>query len=154
MTDVVKTKKSIETAKQRERAAALSKQAHALRVSGVSWWDIAEELKIPEVQAKRLVSDRINAVAELVDYHERREFMAMEMDRLDTLQQAVWGAAMTGSIPAVQAVLSIMDRRAKWLGFDNPVQAGTTTNNTIVVPGNSSEYIAVLQAVRQEIGAA
>ncbi len=154
MSDIVKTKRAVSAAKQRERAAALSKQAHALRIAGTSWWDIAEELRIPEIQARKLVSDRISAVAELVDYHERREFMAVEMDRLDTLQQAVWGAAMAGSIPAVQAVLSIMDRRAKWLGFDSPVQAGTTTNNTIVVPGNTSEYIAVLQAVRQEIGAA
>ena len=154
MSDVVKTKKAVTAAQERENKAKLARKAYSMRLAGVKWWDIAEELKISETAARKTVAERITEVADMVDYHEKREFLSLELDRLDALQAAVWDEAMEGKVTAVTAVLAIMDRRAKWLGFAEPAQQQTVTSNTIVIPGNSREYIAALQQVRAEIEAA
>lgn len=46
--------------------------------------------------------------------------LEMEVQRLDSLLQAVWGAALGGKLGAVDRVLSIMKRRAKLLALDAP----------------------------------
>jgi hypothetical protein len=154
MSDVVRTKKATSAAAAREQKAKQARKAYSMRMAGVKWWDIAEELKMSEGQAKKVVADRIAEVAAMVDYHEKREFLSLELDRLDALQAALWDDAMEGKVPAVQAVLAVMDRRAKWLGFAEPDQQQVLTANTIVIPGNTREYVAALQQVRKEIEAA
>lgn len=154
MTAVARTKKAVAAADDREKRAKIARKAHEMRVSGMSWWDIAEQIKMPEGQVKRLVSERIAEVSDTVDYYEKREFLQIELDRLDALQSAVWADAMDGKVPAIQAALAIMDRRAKWLGFAEPQVQTNVTSNTIIVPGNTKDYIAALQQVRNEIEAA
>lgn len=51
------------------------------------------------------------------------EVRDQELDRLDRLQRAVWPRALQGDLPAVGAVLRIMERRSKMLGLDAPIQA-------------------------------
>jgi len=46
---------------------------------------------------------------------------ALELERCDRLQAAVWPAATQGDVAAVAAVLRIMERRARYLGLDAPV---------------------------------
>lgn len=41
----------------------------------------------------------------------------MEVDRLDTLQQGLWGRAVEGDLAAVNAVLKIIDLRCRLLGL-------------------------------------
>lgn len=154
MNDIVKSKRAVSAAVAREKKSALAKKAYSMRLAGMKWWDIAEELKINETKIKVAVAERIAEVAELVDYHEKRTILNLELDRLDALQAAMWGEAMEGKVSAVQTVLAVMDRRAKWLGFAEPEKAQALTTNTIVIPGNSHDYIAALQRVRQEIEAA
>lgn len=50
------------------------------------------------------------------------ELRATELDRLDRLQAAVWGEAMTGNPKAIETALKILDRRAKYLGLDSPIK--------------------------------
>jgi hypothetical protein len=57
-----------------------------------------------------------------------------ELDRLDRMQQAVWGRALQGDLPAVGTVLRIMERRAKMLGLDAPVTANIQVEH---LDGNS-----------------
>jgi hypothetical protein len=154
MTAVARAKKAVAAADDREKKAKTARRAHEMRLSGMSWWDIAEALRMPEAQAKAAVSERIAAASEVVDYYEKREFLQIELDRLDALQSAVWADAMDGKVPAVQTALAIMDRRAKWLGFSEPQAQQSVTSNTIIVPGNTKDYIAALQQVRSEIEAA
>lgn len=45
-----------------------------------------------------------------------------ELDRLDRLQRAVWPRAMNGDLQAINSVLRIFDRRARYLGLDAPVK--------------------------------
>ena len=41
-----------------------------------------------------------------------------ELERLDALQQALWGQAMTGDPRAVQAVLRVIGQRCRLLGLE------------------------------------
>jgi hypothetical protein len=58
--------------------------------------------------------------AEAVDTHR-----ALELTRLDALQRAVWEQAESGDVRALEAVLKIMDRRAKLLGLDQVESEGS-----------------------------
>ena len=128
----------------------LAMRAYHLRASGTPWWDIAEELGVSEGQAARLVAEKIAAAARLVDEGAKRHLLALEIERLDRLQQSLWDRALGGDLRAVDAVLRIITTRAKILGLENAT-ASTVTNNTIVVAGNTDEYIAALQrATSQE----
>jgi orotate phosphoribosyltransferase-like protein len=126
-------------------------RAYELRASGTSWWDIAEELGISEGQAANLVAHKIAAAARLVDEGYKRTLLAMEIERLDRLQQTLWDRALGGELRAVDQILRIITTRAKILGLENAV-TNNVTNNTVVVAGNSEEYIAALQrATKKEI---
>ena len=149
-TELAKTKKALAEAEARERRNQMAIRAHQMRREGVPWWDIAEALGITEQAASLLVSERIAAAADLVDVGQRRTLLTMELDRLDQLQRAVWTDALGGDTRAVETCLKIIDKRAKLLGLEN-ANGQTVTNNTIVVPGNTVEYVAALRAVQTEI---
>lgn len=48
------------------------------------------------------------------------EYRNLELTRLDEMLKATWGAAQRGVPQAVDRVLKIMERRAKYLGLDAP----------------------------------
>lgn len=50
------------------------------------------------------------------------ELRRLEGARLDRLQAAVWPKALSGDPAAVRAVVRLMERRARLLGLDAPVQ--------------------------------
>lgn len=133
-----------------EKRASLALQAYQLRLSGVSWWDIAAELGLSEHAVTTLVAERIKMAAALVDEGSKRQMLVIEMERLDKLQQAAWPKAMGGDSRSIQVILKIIETRAKLLGLD---QTHTTniTSNTIVVPGTSHEYVAALRGVTEAI---
>lgn len=142
-----RTRQAIADAEERERQAQLAKRAHQLRTEGATWWEIAETLKITEEAASSLVSDRIRAAAALVDEGSKRQIIAIELDRLDALQRAVWADAVSGDTRAIDTALKVMSSRAKLLGLDGALTGNQVTNNTIVVPGNPVEYVAALRAM-------
>ena len=47
------------------------------------------------------------------------ELLQLELERLDTLQQAAWVPALKGNAEAYRNVLRTMERRAKYLGLDD-----------------------------------
>lgn len=47
------------------------------------------------------------------------ELLQLELERLDTLQQAAWVRALKGNAEAYRNVLRTMERRAKYLGLDD-----------------------------------
>lgn len=96
------------------------KAAH-LRASGASFREIGEALGIDYSWARDLV---IRAL-EQATYEAADVMRTQEGARLDRMQRAVWPAAITGDIPAVNTVLKIMERRAKLFGLDAPVKVET-----------------------------
>lgn len=144
--DMVAVKKANSAAILMEKQNEQARRALAMRKMGRSWWDISETLGISENQASQLVSVAINEAAALVNEGMKRSLLAMEVERLDDLQAAIWSDAIGGDLKAVETTLKIIQARAKVLGLDN-IQTTSVTNNTIVVAGTSEEYIAALRQV-------
>lgn len=132
--------------KENENEKAL--RALELRRSGKTWWQVAKALDISQSYAANLVHEALSEAAQLVDYGTKQQLLALEIDRLDTLQQAVWTDAVGGDLKAIEIALKIIQSRTKVLGLDN-MPTNTVTNNTIVVTGTSEEYITALRRVQE-----
>lgn len=123
--------------------------AYQLRQSGKPWDVVAKTVgygsgKSAEVEVRQYITK----AAIQMDNSRKEEVLGLELDRLDTLQSAVWDQAMDGDTKAVDSVLRIMTHRAKLLGLELIAQGqGTVTNNTVVVTGNSEEFIRSLKLV-------
>lgn len=90
----------------------------AARLRGETFRVIAGREKISTQTAH---SDMTTALAD-IPRAEADELRALELGRLDALQDAVWGEALDGDIPAGQQALRIIDRRARLLGLDAPTR--------------------------------
>jgi hypothetical protein len=58
-----------------------------------------------------------------------QELRDLEIARLDRLMNGVWEKALLGDVPAVNAVLKILERRAKMLGLDAPAKIQAEVTN-------------------------
>jgi len=148
-TDLTESYRASADADAYESDAQLALRAYQMRVSGSSWWDIAETLGISEGKAASLLAKRIQAAADLVDEGAKRHLLALEIERLDRLQEAMWDRALGGDTRAADTVLRIITTRAKILGLDI-TSSSAVTNNTIVVTGNTEQYIAALEAANSK----
>lgn len=100
------------------------KRAVELRKAGLDYRTIAHQLGFNDPKwAYRLVQRALDRTLREAGTEQIRDF---EGDRLDKLQAAVWPRALQGDIPAVNAVLRIMERRARLFGLDAPVQVQAT----------------------------
>lgn len=131
----------ISTAVNTEEERAL--KAYNYRLSGAAWPDVRDKLQYTSIRkAKEAVTRLVAKAAAGVTLEQREEVLNMELDRLDALQEAVWGIAMTGDTKAVDSVLKIMSHRSKLLRLENE---NTSSVNTIVV--TSDNYAKTLQEI-------
>jgi hypothetical protein len=70
------------------------------------------------------------------------EIREAEVARLDRLMAGVWTAALRGEVRSVEAVLRIMDRRAKLLGLDQPTRVQAEVISYDI--GSVNEHLASL----------
>lgn len=104
------------TPKQAE-IAQRRQQALELRAAGVTYELIAQRLGYSSKQsAHRDVQAAIEQAVELPT----REMLNEELNRLDKLLAGMWADARKGDPNKVQAVLKIMDARARYLGLYAP----------------------------------
>lgn len=121
--------------------------AHKLRLSGMTWQEVADNAGYPSDAAARVdVRAFLQRAAMDLEKSTRQEALQFEVDRLDHLQSAIWGAAITGDLKAVDTILKIISLRSKLLGLDMSQQdTGKTT--TIVVPVDSESYVQTLKRI-------
>ena len=101
---------AIERAKRRA-------QALELRAAGRKYREIAEALDYSSPQhAHRDVKTELDALVK----GPALEVLSEELDRLDKMLQGLWSEARRGNVHAVDRVLRIMERRARYLGLDAP----------------------------------
>jgi hypothetical protein len=105
--------KSVRQPAERERAL----KALALRREGLPYRDIAERLEWKNEASARSAVTRLLT---RIEYDEVAEMRAVEGERLDALQRAVWAAAISGDTDAIKSVLAIMTRRARLFGLNMP----------------------------------
>lgn len=109
-------------ASKAQRAATADRRNRAikLRLAGAEWQAIADQLGYADKGAackdvtraldRHLVAQRVSS----------ETLRNLELDRLDRLQLGLWTAATAGDHKTADTVLRIMDRRARWAGFDVP----------------------------------
>ncbi|MDX1884716.1 hypothetical protein [Mycolicibacterium sp. 120270] len=91
----------------------------ALRREGLPYREIAERLDWKNEASARSAVTRLLT---RIEYDEVAEMRAVEGERLDALQRAVWAAATSGDTDAIKSVLAIMARRARLFGLDMPAK--------------------------------
>lgn len=144
------------TSADRFTAAERRAQAVELRMEGRTFDRIGAELGISRQRAYQLVSGALGKLQrETLDRVE--EALALELERLDALQLAIYEKATAGDLRAIDRMLKIMERRAKLLGLDAPQKVAPTnpegdrpysTNARDMTPEERQARIAELLEVR------
>jgi len=100
-------------------------EALELRKRGMTYRQIADTMGCHVGTAHQWVSMAFDEL--VVQVNETAETVRqMELDRLDTLQEAVWTECLIGDKAAITTMLRVMERRSKLLGLDTPQQVDQT----------------------------
>lgn len=109
---------AVELAQKRARALRL-------RIGGLTHEQIKDEMGLgSRARAYELIQ---GAIADITE-EPAQEVRALELQRLDAMVLALWPKAMNGEPSAVDRVLDIMERRAKYLGLDPVVAPSLNVN--------------------------
>lgn len=109
-----------------------SVEALKLRLSGLTFRDIAESLEMSVGAVHEAIDRRMEHMAD----EPAAELLKLERVRLDRLLEAAWPGAMNGDPKRIDSVLRIMERRAKLLGLD---AAFVVEHRPAVKPGSLEE---------------
>ncbi len=107
------------TSEKRLRAVDRQLQALELRKTGMGFLAIADKLGYRSVSG---AYDAVMAGIKKTLQEPADELRKVEVERLDIMLNAVWWAASHGEPHAIDRVLRIMERKAKYLGLDAPGQ--------------------------------
>jgi hypothetical protein len=120
-----------------------------MRLGGKLPTEIATELKLPLDQVLRMISELFAHDAQFLTNQERTFALGQEVMRLDRLQAAMWDQAMMGDPKSVDAVVKIIQTRARITGLE---QADPMVQkNLVLVMGDKEEdYIAALKATNSD----
>lgn len=131
--------------------AQLTEQLLQRVIAGQTVKRAAEQLNIVYTTALKWYHDALQKVYD--DNTELREqTLGRELKTLEMLQRALWPAALQGHVRSVEVMLAVMDRRAKYLGFDaaTKVQVEVTrvdealTEITKIIDGEAAAEAATL----------
>jgi DNA-binding transcriptional MerR regulator len=118
-------------------------RALELRAAGYSYAEIAQMLGYRnKAGAWKAVQRAIRGIEREATEH----LLAIELERLDTAQRAIWDKVLAGDVSAVRALVSIIQTRAKLLGL------GTETVR--VGLENDDPLREIFAAIAREIEAA
>lgn len=152
------------TAEDRARISERRNKAIDLKLTGLSYRQIADRLDISHTQARRDVEERLKEDAQ--KRPQTQQLRQLENHRLDILHQSWWPRALErleideqtgareGHDPdpaALDRVLRIMERRAKLNGLDMPTQIDVNSNLAaeVYIPESLEEVYAARNAFAQ-----
>lgn len=103
-----------------------------MRRAGLTWQLIADRMArlaaagdippLPKGYDKREAQHDAMFLIDEIKVEAAEGMLAFELDLLLAMQTPVYTQAMQGSLPAVDRMLRIMDRRARYLGLDAPTK--------------------------------
>lgn len=100
------------------RLTAAEKKARAfeLRKAGATYAVIAEKVGYNDKSAARkAVEGELNRVIG----EPAKEALQLELERLDTMNRAIWPKVLKGDLKAIETGLKISERRSKYQGLDD-----------------------------------
>lgn len=122
-------------------------QAYSLRKGGKSLSDIAVLQGYSSADAVgTAIRERYSQLARQITSLERQSILAMELERLDDLQDAHWESAQYGDIKSGEFVLKVMAHRMKLLKLDQP-DADTSQQTVLIVGKAESSYVEQLKEI-------
>jgi hypothetical protein len=129
----------------RSAAAAL-----ALRIHGASYNEIAEALGFPDADAVRDAVERdLAARADDIAPEKRNEQRALAVARIERLMRSVARKATDDTdpehLPAVRAFLALIDREARLLGLDAPMEVSVYNPTSIEIEQWVTHMIGQMQ---------
>lgn len=111
--------RSTPNAPQKLKAEADARAVLALRIKGLSYSAIAEQLNCSRSYAHSLVDTAAKELRES-NRNEAAALVDIELARLDAMLAALNDKINGGDTRAIDSALKIMERRAKLLGLDKP----------------------------------
>lgn len=96
-----------------------------LKIAHASWQMIAEQISTQFDMPKYTRSDAYNDWKRLNEEFIRQpldEYRDMEIAACDTMQVAIWNKVLRGELDAIETVLKIQDKRAKFQGTYAPTK--------------------------------
>ena len=138
------------SSKRDARAAEVNerrRKALELRKAGATYEQIAHQLGYHDKSHAR------KEIAEAIDRIVREpatEVLDLELSRLDAMLVGLWTKAKGGDGAAIDRVLRIMDRRARYLGLDSPEKR----EHTGAVSIDLSEMMAAAERMRERLSKA
>lgn len=125
--------------------------AHKLRLAGHAWESVAQMVGYANGQTALVtVRSYLQRVGRGISQEERQEALELETDRLDGLLGTYWPDAIAGNIKAAELVLKVIQTRSRLLGLEELHTKTGQTSKTILVAGNSEQYIQALKAIAGE----
>lgn len=112
---------SAKAIRRQQRIAA----AMDFRLQGHTHRAIATQLHVSPETVRRYV---LEGMAKHVPAETAQQVLKMELWRLDQMQSGIFGQAAHGDTVAIEAMLKIMQRRARYLGLDQDKSAGVSVS--------------------------
>jgi hypothetical protein len=121
-------------------------QAHKalqLRIAGMPYHQIAEELGVDEWQAAHWVTTQLQGLRgeEVRNADVARQ---LHLERLDALMQGSWPKALAGNADSATIVLRCMERASKLLGLDAPQKVDITHRLRLMAEAEGLDYEELL----------
>ena len=134
----------------RSKQDDVARSAYRMRRAGLSYFQIAENLGVPEARLPKLMHKAIQVAADLVSIGDKQELLALEVERIDEIQAGVYADAISGDIRAAELVLKCIHDRVDMLDLKlqrTPEQQSFNVISSVVVPANDDTYAAALRAI-------
>ena len=133
--------KDLESPAESERV----RQAYQMKLAGKSLSEIADELRYSSIgDVVQAIRWRLDVDVSSMTSEERQSILALEIARLDALQEGLWLSATLGDPRSVAMVLQIIAMRSKLLRLDVP-DAVTGQQTVLVIGGQEKDYVEQLK---------
>ena len=113
------SKKKTDLPQDKNSARERAIRALELRRAGLNYDQIAEQLGYSQAAG---VYNVVKRELERARIETADDVLNLELSRLDRMEAALWPAAARGEVAAIDRLLKIAERRAKYLGLDAPTK--------------------------------
>ena len=125
------------------RTDGMAHRALQLRIQGMPYWQIAEEMGEGEDTVVYWVTAQLQGLRgeEVRNADVARQ---LHLERLDALMQASWPKALAGNEASATIVLRCMERSSKLLGLDAPQKVDITHRLRLLAEAEGLDYQELL----------
>lgn len=120
-------------------------EIYADHIAGFTNKEIATRNNVDANEVGQVIHRFRTAVADTITGTDRAQLVALETQRLDALQARYWRTAMNGEIKDAEFVLKVMDRRAKMLGLDKPIDQAAVSRLVLIAGSTKDEFMEALR---------